>query len=237
MSSSDVWAVGSAVSAPSTALNALAEHWNGSSWSVVPVPLPAGTPVSALLGVSARASNDVWAVGNANGHTFTVHWNGSAWSVVASRDVPPQRAGATVADTLTAVTAIAANNVWAVGQATDTVSGSFLPYRTVVEHFDGTSWTLVTAPSVFGHPSLTGVSAVSASDVWAVGSGWSDQATGVPVAKPIYLHFTGSTWASVAPPANVGGGDNLVRAVNALPSGDVFTVGQSPLGALIERRA
>jgi hypothetical protein len=234
----DVWAVGSAATAPSTAQNALAEHWNGTAWTRVPVPLPAGTTTSALLGVSARAANNAWAVGTANGHTFTAHWNGATWAVVASADTPPQRSGATVSDSLTAVTAVSPTNVWAIGYATDTVNGSFLPYRTVVEHWDGVRWSLVTAPSPFNHPQLTGVSAVSATDVWAMGSGWNDVATGVPVATPIFLHFDGTRWSSVAPPANVGGGDNLLKGVSAVAAtGDVWAVGSSPSGALIERRA
>ena len=233
----DVWAVGSAATAPSTAQNALAEHWNGTTWTRVAVPLPAGTTTSALLGVAARAANDAWAVGTANGHTFTAHWNGTAWAVVASADTPPQRAGATVSDSLTAVTAVSPTNVWAVGFATDTVNGSFLPYRTVVEHWDGVRWSLVSAPSPFNHPQLTGVSAVNAGDVWAVGSGWNDVATGVPVAKPVFLHFDGTRWNSIAPPANVGGSDNLLAGVSSVAAtGDVWAVG-SASGALIERRA
>ncbi len=51
-----------------------------------------------LLGVSARAAKDVWAVGyyggNADHHTLIEHWNGTAWSVKwLSRGARPQGSG------------------------------------------------------------------------------------------------------------------------------------------------
>jgi hypothetical protein len=233
--SNDVWAVGTAATAPSTALHPLAAHWNGSTWSRVTLPAAVAAAGGELVGVSARAANDAWAVGAVNGKTLALHWNGTTWSTMATKDVPPQRTGASVVDTFTAVTAIAANNVWAVGYATDTVSGSNLPNRTIVEHWDGVQWTLTTAPSPTGHPTLTGVAAASASDVWAVGSGWSDQSVGVPVAKPIYLHFDGTKWVQVTSPANVGSSDNILNAVSAVSTGDVWAVGVAT-GPLIERR-
>jgi hypothetical protein len=59
----DIWAVGFANLAPNPQ-QLLAEHWNGSSWSVVPTPNPAGAAGgSQFHGVAAAASNDVWAVG------------------------------------------------------------------------------------------------------------------------------------------------------------------------------
>ena len=55
---------------------------------------PAGSTFSGstLTGVSARAANDIWAVGsfsaakgtNSNSFTLTMHWNGSAWTIVPS---------------------------------------------------------------------------------------------------------------------------------------------------------
>ena len=60
ISTNDVWAVGligtgTGYEAPETL------HWDGSSWSVVPVP--GGSQSTELLGVAAVSSTDVWAVG------------------------------------------------------------------------------------------------------------------------------------------------------------------------------
>ena len=58
-------------------------HWNGSAWSLVPVP--ALGAAGGLTAVSASSAADAWAVGFevlAPRHRQAVleHWNGSAWS-------------------------------------------------------------------------------------------------------------------------------------------------------------
>src|SRR5215212_9164186 len=87
----------------------------GGSWTVVTSPSPDFLD-NALNGVSARTSNDVWAVGSAyeaNGRegTLTEHWDGSAWTVIPS----PNQGTITSTNRLYSVTAVAANDVWAVG--------------------------------------------------------------------------------------------------------------------------
>jgi hypothetical protein len=71
----------------------LTEHWDGSSWSVVPSPnpLPTSKGNNFLTGVTALSSTDAWAVGatldftrGGLEQTMTFQWNGSAWSVVSS---------------------------------------------------------------------------------------------------------------------------------------------------------
>ncbi len=56
VSPTDNWAVGDQGSGPTT----LAENLNGTSWSVVAKPNPAGATFAALNGVSALSSNAVW---------------------------------------------------------------------------------------------------------------------------------------------------------------------------------
>ena len=80
-SSNDVWTVGNYESTPGNTKN-LVLHWNGSDWQMY-----SGTDKSNswndLWGVTAIATNDVWAVGseNTNAHTNAqlMHWNGSSW--------------------------------------------------------------------------------------------------------------------------------------------------------------
>jgi hypothetical protein len=242
LASNDVWAVGTfhpkGPGYDDVGLERFAEHFDGASWTQTPV---AGTRFNDdnLVATAGASRSDVWAVGfrkrtgfKSPVTTLASHWDGSAWTEVATPVINGNRLS------FAAVSAVAGNDVWAVGAATDTVSGRFLPYRTVVEHWDGVRWSLVSAPSPFNHPQLTGVSAVGAGDVWAVGSGGNDVATGVPVAKPIFLHFDGTRWGSIAPPANVGRGDNLLTGVSGVAAtGDAWAVGSAPSGALIERRA
>src|SRR4051812_28004768 len=60
----DVWAVGTVTSPRSygTGTGSLAEHWNGSSWTVVPSPDTLHND-EILNSVSEVSANDVWAVG------------------------------------------------------------------------------------------------------------------------------------------------------------------------------
>jgi hypothetical protein len=66
--------------------SALAEVWNGTSWSLKSVPNPSEAKSSALSGVSCTSSSACTAVGtytNGSGTTVTLAeaWNGTSWSV------------------------------------------------------------------------------------------------------------------------------------------------------------
>src|SRR5205823_11756654 len=95
------------------------------------LPSP-GKAETVLTGVNVLSASNVWAVGyDSDGSAerpLALHWNGSKWS---SSSIPGEGA-------LRKVTAISANNVWAAGTYYD--AGAQL-YRTLVVHFNGTSWT------------------------------------------------------------------------------------------------
>src|SRR5215207_8377939 len=61
IASNDIWVVGSTKD-NAHAIRTGAEHWNGSSWSQIPVPDKEGA-ANQLNGVDALASKNVWAVG------------------------------------------------------------------------------------------------------------------------------------------------------------------------------
>jgi hypothetical protein len=226
LASNNVWAVGTTIA------GTLVEHWNGSAWSIVPSPNPAGSSSNSLTGIGAIAANDIWAVGSSGSvsgtnvvtRTLVEHWNGSSWTIVASPNLPPQRPGIVARDLLTAVTAISPSNVWAVGYSIDVASGSGQPNKSLIEHWNGSAWSIVPSPSPQGHNTLTGIAAISASDIWAVGFGSTDVSTGVPIDRPELLHWNGTLWSSVAAPPNVGASDNLLQGV-ATTSGTVWAAG------------
>jgi hypothetical protein len=169
------------------------------------------------------ASNNVWAVGenvthDSAGdplfHTLIEHFDGTRWSIVTSPTLP-------VGANLNAVTAISANNIWAVGAKSSSVL--FAPNAgNLIEHFDGTTWSVVSAPTLSSHELLTGVSGDSASDVWAVG--FTRTQLGV-VAET--LHFNGTSWSSVAVPSAPG---TQLSAVTALSPTNVWAVGNTAQG-------
>src|SRR5206468_9107024 len=83
------------------------------------------------------------------------------WEVVSSPNV------GTSDNQLRGVAAVSANDVWAVGDYSNGTGHQ----QTLVEHWNGTAWSVVPSPNVgTGHNVLNGVAAVSANDVWAVGT-------------------------------------------------------------------
>jgi hypothetical protein len=93
-----------------------------------------------------------------------------------------------ISSPLASVTAIASNDVWAVGSAgLNTISS-------LIEHWDGAQWSIVSSPVPGGQGfEFTGVSGSASNDVWVVGSYF-----GTPFAlKPLIEHWNGSTWTIV----------------------------------------
>jgi hypothetical protein len=115
ISATDAWAVGEDIGATSAVGGStLIEHWNGSSWNIVPSPTPGADP--GLTGVAARGSSDVYAVGSnvpsVNGGTvqgMILRWNGSTWSA----DADPTAGSYSPLSAAAAVPGAA--NEWAVG--------------------------------------------------------------------------------------------------------------------------
>jgi erythromycin esterase-like protein len=133
VSANDVWAVGDFLDSNSNS-QALIEHWNGTTWSVVPSSVSGS---SVLNDVKAVSANNVWAVGAvAPSHTLTEHWNGTTWSVV------PSPSPGTNNNALNGVTIISAHNIWAVGFA---LNNGFT--QTLIEHWNGKKWSVVASPS------------------------------------------------------------------------------------------
>src|SRR5437868_6178538 len=164
VTANDMWLVGNNYNCSGGGCpHTLAEHWDGTSWSLVPTP-ELGTGDNILYGVAAVSANDVWAVGQNCNQTLVEHWNGTSWSVVPSPNP------GTGQNFLYGVAAVSATDVWAVGYYSGRTGG------TLTEHWDGTSWSVVSTPNV--GTQLKDVAAVSANDVWAVGySGYPSNLT------------------------------------------------------------
>jgi hypothetical protein len=91
----------------------------------------------------------------------------SGWSIVGSPNT-----STTQGNVPTGVTCASASECWAVGYYT---TGTFA-YQTLIERWDGTSWSIVSSPdtSAAQYNVLSGVTCVSASECWAVGSYYTD---------------------------------------------------------------
>ncbi len=203
------WLVGAAGNA------AVAQRWNGRAWRSVAVPIPAGAAGSELYGVAAISAKDVWAVGeyapgSGGAATLIEHWDGKAWSQVPSPNAPC--AGCADPESgLSAVDAVAANDVWALGSP--------------IEHWNGTAWSIVPFPS---HSSweLTAIAAVSSADAWVVGSYIAPYKC-CDRARTLIVHWNGHAWQKVPSPNAGGAGfnDNALYGVSAASARNIWAVG------------
>jgi hypothetical protein len=223
ISTNNVYAVGNTGN-PNFGAGNLIEHWNGTSWKIVlATNTPAGFPASNLYGVSADAANDVWAVG----FDFSIegpevlHFNGHTWSSVPlpTKTIIEHGFRFNLIPTLDSIVALAPNDVWVVGHGASFLS----PFGqgTFIEHWDGTKFSFVPSPSLLDGDNLTGIAAISANNIWAVGfTGPADY----PIEQTLTEHWNGTSW-SVVPSPNATTGQNLLFGVTALSSGTVVAVG------------
>lgn len=221
ISTNNAWAVGSAGSQISGA-QTLIEHWNGTSWQIVTSPSP-GTIYNTLYGVTALSANNVWAVGyyvSTPGvtQTLTEHWNGSQWSVVNSPSP------ASMNNELFSVSAVSASDIWAAGFLTTPVKQTPTD-ETLIEHWNGSQWSVVKSPNPGSNDHLNAVAAFSASDAWVVGNANT-------FAQTLIEHWNGARW-SVVKSASAGSSSDL-RAVAALSASNVWAVGYALVGSSIQ---
>ena len=211
VSTNKVWAVGYSVhgaSKGSMVKRTLIERYNGTSWHVVTSP-DVGASDNALTGVAAISGKDVWAVGSSSGGALALHYDGLGWHIIS----------APAACQFNAVTAISANDVWAVGA---------MSYQPCAEHFDGTSWTLVHTPTMgTSDNTLLGVSASSATNVWAVGTYCIGDVCnrGGGVFQTMIFHYDSSHRWSVVPSPNPSTHANQLNAVTVVSATDAWAVG------------
>jgi len=220
VSATDAWAVGTSGSQMSHG-QTLIEHWDGAHWQIVKSPNP-GSIYNSLYAVTAVSATNVWAVGyyvNTTGvtQTLTEHWNGTSWSVVKSPSP------ASMNNELFSVAAVSATDVWAVGFITRNSANGPVE-QTLIEYWNGTSWSVVKSPNVGTSPVLNGVAAVSATDAWAVGNSGFNQT--------LIEHWNGTSWSVVKSPSP-GSGDDL-RGVAAVSANDVWATGYTFNGSSIQ---
>jgi Carboxypeptidase regulatory-like domain len=203
--SSDIWAVGHAQN------RSLTMHFDGSAWSVVPSPnLEYGV---RLEDVATVGQTDAWAVGwsgsaaSLDDKSVAVHWDGKAWTIV-----PTPQPGGELIDRLLAVDAASSTEVWATGVYRD--ENDPLRDLSLILRWDGARWNIVpqTCNTYWG---LTGLTVLSATDVWAVGNA-------------LTCHYDGSGWTEMASPQPRGEYYEIAYPLEDLSgtsSNDVWAVG------------
>ena len=233
ISPTDAYAIGGGLGSADTGLLA---QWNGTTWSQVTVPLPANDAgPSVLSAIAASGPDDVWITGGYvaregstdRDETYALHFNGSAWSVV-----PMPLVGGSDASLVYQFNSIVVNSptdAWAVGGSGNGLpligsTGVAVPTSTLIEHWNGTAWSIVTSPSPGTDDNLTGVTTSNAADdVWAVGY---DTPAGATQAQTLTLNWNGTAWTTVASPDV--GSPSVLNSVSTNPGAAiVWAVGDS----------
>jgi hypothetical protein len=185
----------------------------------VTVPLPKNNNLGSDLGaISADGPNDVWIVGSylfevnpsdyAN-ETYSLHWNGSSWKIVPMPLEPGTNPNFEYG--FSSIKANSPTDVWAVGES---YNAATYTSSTLIEHWNGTKWSIVPSPSPGSGAALTGVTTSNASNnVWAVGY---YTPTGSSTAQTLTLNWNGSTWNKVASP-NGSTGSSVLASVATTP--------------------
>jgi hypothetical protein len=146
-----------------TVINPYAARFAGGVWHIQTAAATSGEFRSVVM---ISATNG-WAVGTRypNSHSYQTligHWNGTSWSTSSGTD----RTGW---NTLLGVSAGGAKNVWAAGY---TQACQRCGYRTLAEHWNGSSWTIASTvnPSTKTDQFFADAVVPNSDQVWAVGT-------------------------------------------------------------------
>jgi hypothetical protein len=201
-SSRDGWLIGAPPAGIEGSVGPPAERWHGGHWLTMPFavsPQPAKEDVFPQDVVSL-SPGDAWAVGQFGNPAagpgrdpigaLIEHWDGTAWSIVANP------ASSRPSGLLAQVAGSSPGNIWAAGVEAGGKAG-FLP---LVEHFNGTRWSVL--PPIPLSPGYQGGSAVSVSATSDGGAwvGGFEMTSGSPGrARFLAARWNGTGWTVRAP--------------------------------------
>jgi Phosphoesterase family len=225
-SPSDVWVFGDFLPDKSDsnqdATLSFAEHYNGTSWSVVPTP-NTGVNFNSFYGATA-SQGDAWAVGeylnsDYQDRALIEYWNGSSFSIAHN----PQPGS--VRDMLFGASALSPSDVWVAGDQ----EGANQVFETLAEHWNGSTWSAVPTPDpgpAGNH--LYAVDAVSSDDVWAAGQQLGSNGPD----RGLVEHWNGHSWSVVPTPPSPSGDPLVMLDAITVSRSTVWVAGEadSPSG-------
>jgi hypothetical protein len=204
----------------------IAEVWDGSTWRIGHVPVPAGTTAGQLTAVSCTSASSCMAVGNDVAPPTPLRplvelWNGATWSMIA---VPQPRSGHDV--TLSSVSCASANSCTAVG--------SYETGTTLGASWNGQSWSVAVTPNAPPGVSslggaLSGVSCSAANACTAVGYYDTSKAR-----WPLTERWDGSAWNAQDSPRPPGSSGAELSAVFCSSAARCVATGAAAPVPLIE---
>ncbi|HUP28180.1 MAG TPA: hypothetical protein VM409_07065, partial [Chloroflexia bacterium] len=132
-------------------------------------------------------------------------------------DTTPDRLGNQGYATIRDMAASPDGDLWAVGTWTGFGSST----QMLGLRWDGRRWNRIPMPSTGEGFEVAGVTTLSKSDAWAVGSYYNAGTSGV---QSLTLHWNGTEWKTVPSP-NPSSRNNYIKAVTTIASDDVWAVG------------
>jgi hypothetical protein len=179
--------------------------------------------------VQCPTSAQCIAVGQYNTSTVTktmaLRWNSNRWSLLSSpnADAP--------VNVLTGLACASSTSCFAVGSyfvSTATTSSQL----TLVERWDGKSWTIVPSPNVADafDSGLEGVACAGSTDCFGVGTSHTETTN-----DTLVEHWDGASWSIVPSPDPPDSADNDLAAVACPATANCIAVGSSDHGTLAER--
>lgn len=183
----------------------MVSHWDGSTWTQIPLPVVNGAQFEDMEVVSA---NSIWVVGSVSNGTggytpVSLHWNGSTWENIP---IPLSESAR-----LFSIDARADSDVWAVGEAGCADYSTCIETTPLVLRWDGVQWSRQTAPQP---GSLAVVEAPADGSVWAGGS----------IGEPWFVYWDGTAW-SQQPSLLQGENSNFLNGIEAISPTDIWAVG------------
>ncbi len=165
-SPADGWAMGSGD--PAYVL-----HYTGGRWVHVQT-----STRGQITAIKMLSPTDGWAIG-----TRLYHYDGVSWrevilptSVEQPVDVEPN-----------AIATLSPTNIWIAG------GGASSGHATIL-HYDGSHWTQQDTPALLDYFTINGLSMVSSSEGWAVGSATRDSSKGWYPPTGAILHYINGAW-------------------------------------------
>ena len=145
------------------------------------MPVPAVS--RGLLDAVAVSGRGAWAAGctgcfGLKQDALILRWNGTGWTRIPSR----------VRGNLFAVTTGPDGTAWAAGIAG---TGILSHPRPLIMRWDGHAWTRVPSPAPPAGTSIYGLTAISATDAWAV---CQTASFANPHPRPVALRWNGTSW-------------------------------------------
>jgi RHS repeat-associated protein len=202
------------------------EEWDGISWHLMSIPQLLLTQNNTLYGVSCGSPRSCIAVGtykDSSGNSFNVmQWDGTAWSTVGSPSASSTSLNGVECQHVTYCVAVGQQSGqaviekssagWVISSSPPTsgfldavtcVSDSFCiaagangASQTLIENWNGTSWTVASSPSKGTYSHLNGLSCTSTSNCFAVGA----YSYGSCCNATLIESWNGSMWSIVASP-------------------------------------